>query len=274
MKAGWPFWLLMMTVFGVAAVAFSGGEASRVLKTPGVAVMTPLQAGLRAAVDEVGSAARTLVSLGTFSTENEQLRQRVEQLQSEIVRLQEAGEENKELRALVGFERENPGREYQPGRVIGVDPSRLVRSVAVNRGSNQGVQKGMVVVTHLGLVGKVAEVHPNACKVLLISDPSSVVNSVVQRTRVEGVATGRPDGKLTLQYVPKNADVQAGDIVISSGLGGGFPRGLLIGKVEQATSNDQDLFKTVNLAPGFVPEALSTVLFIQDFVPIELPRRN
>ncbi len=273
MRGGWPFWLLVLTIFSVVAVAFSGTDASIALKTPGVTVMLPLQLAVKGGVDGLSSAVQTVISLGSLAEENDRLRRINEQLQQEIVRLHEAAEENRELRNLIEFVRENPGREYQPASVLGADPSKLARSVLINRGASDGIQRGMVVLSHLGLMGKVTEVYQGASKVLLVSDPSSVVNAVVQRSRIEGVITGRVDQKLTMQYVPKNADVVKGDIVVTSGLGGGYPRGLIIGTVEQATSNDQDLFKTIHVVPAFGPEGQRTVLVVKDFVPIELPRR-
>lgn len=274
MRAGWPFWLLALTVLAVAAVAFSGSEASNALKTPGVAVLAPLQFAVKSGVDGLASIADTVLSFGAMAEENRRLKEQVQRLQEEIIRMREQAEENKELRSLVDFIRDNPGKEYQPATVIGVDPSKLVRSMIINRGTNDGVQRGMVVVSHLGLMGKVTEVYQNASKVLLVNDPSSVANGIVQRSRVEGVVTGRADQKLTMQYVTKSADVVVGDLVVTSGLGGGYPRGLLIGSVEQVQSNDQDLFKTIQLEPAFNPEGLRTVLLVKDFIPIELPRRT
>lgn len=274
MRTGWPFWLLILTVAAVAAVAFSGSEASNALKTPGVALLLPLQSAVKGGVDGLASVADTALSFGAQAEENRRLKEQLQRLQDEIIRLREAAVENQEWRSLVDFVRDNPGREYYPASVIGVDPSKLVRSVIINRGGNDGVQRGMVVVSHLGLMGKVTEVYQGASKVLLVNDPSSVANGIVQRSRVEGVVTGRADQKLTMQYVPKSADIVLGDAVVTSGLGGGYPRGLLIGTVEHVQSNDQDLFKTIQLQPAFSPEGQRTVLLVKDFVPIELPRRS
>jgi rod shape-determining protein MreC len=273
MRGGWPFWLLILTVGSVAAIAFAGSQGSTVLKSPGVAVLAPVETALRAASDAVMNVAQTAISLGAMAEENQRLRQQVDQLQSEIVRLNEAGEENRELRDLLQFERDNPGREYQPASALGTDPSKLVRSLLVNRGSRDGVQRGMVVVTYLGLVGKVSEVFPNAARILLLTDASSVVNAVDQRSRVEGVVAGRGENRLSMQFVQKSADVQEGDLIVSSGLGGGFPKGIIIGRVERVTSNDQDLFKTIQVEPAVNPDVVGTVLFVKDFVPTELPRR-
>lgn len=274
MRGGWPFWLLALTVLAVAAVAFLSGEASNALKTPGVAVLSPLQLAVKSGVDGVTSMADTVLSLGAMAEENHRLKQQVDQLQQLIIKMREEARENEEYRTLVDFVRENPGKEYQPATVIGADPSKLVRSLIINRGTIDGVQRGMVVVSHLGLMGKITEVYQNTSRVLLVSDPTSVANGIVQRSRVEGVVTGRADQKLRMQYVTKSADVVVGDLVVTSGLGGGYPRGLLIGSVDQVQSNDQDLFKTIQIQPAFSPEGLRTVLLVKDFVPIELPRRS
>ena len=271
MDRRWLLWLLIVTFTGLTAVAFAGAGVSTGLRTPGVSVLAPVQSLIRGAVDTTVAIVSAVRDIGGLAEENRQLERQIEELQGQVIQLREAGEENRQLRALLDFERDNPGREYLPATIIAHDPNNLVRSVVINRGTEQGLQKGMVVVNEVGLVGKVVEAYPNASKVLLLIDPSSVVNALVQRSRAQGIVTGRSDAHLRLQYVQKGADVGVGDLVVSSGLGGGHPKGLLLGSVSYLTSNDQEPFQTIRLAPAVQIASLETVLVVKDFAPIKLP---
>jgi rod shape-determining protein MreC len=257
----------------VAALSLLAGAsgAPGVLKTPGVALLSPLLSLTHAVFSPVGEALDNLGRIGSLAEENAQLRSQLDKAEAGVAALREAGEENRQLRALLGYGRDNPGREYLPARVIAHDPSGLVRSVVIDRGSDQGVQKGMVAVTDRGMVGKVSAVSPRSAKVLLTTDTSLVVNGVVQRSRAPGVAVGRPEGDMVLQYVEKDADVKEGDLVVTSGLGGGFPRGIPLGVVKRVTDADQASFKEVRIAPAATSGPLELVMVILDFVPGELP---
>ncbi|MBI2885681.1 MAG: rod shape-determining protein MreC [Chloroflexi bacterium] len=271
MTGRWWLWLLALTITGVLGLSFSGTGMATDLKSPAVEALAPVQGGLHnlvVALEELLEGAR---HAGDLARENQQLRREVDRLQAEVLRTQEAAQENQQLRALLNYQRDNPGREYQPASVIAYDPSNLRRSVMINRGREHGVQKGMVVVSDLGLVGKVVEAFPRAARVLLVTDPSSVITAVAQRSRVQGVAAGRADGSLALQYVDRAADLREGDLVLTSGLGGAYPKGLLLGKVSHVEARDQDLFKEVRILPAASASALETVLVLTDFTPVELP---
>lgn len=271
MNGRWLLWLFILSLSGVLAVSFSGTNAGSTLKTPGAEALSPFQNVLQQVTSGAGALVNAVKQAGELSNDNQHLRRELERLQSENVRLQEAGQENQQLRALLSYERDNPGREYKPATIIAYDPNNLLRSVTINRGTESGVQKGMVAVSDVGLAGKVVEAYPRAAKVLLLTDPSSVVNAVVQRSRVQGVVTGRPNGGLGLQYIERDADVRQGDAVVTSGLGGGFPKGYLIGKVAAVTTNDQALFKEIRIEPAVKASALEIVLVVTDFTPVELP---
>lgn len=250
----------------VAATGIPG-----IVKTPGIEALSPLMGLVRTITSPLEGPADALGHLSTLAEENRALRAELAKTQSEAAALREAGEENRQLRALLNFERDNPGREYLPTRVIANDPNGLIRSVVIDRGSEQGIQKGMVAVTDRGMVGKVIAVYPRSAKILLTTDAGLVVNGVVQRSRVQGVAAGKPDGDILMQYVDKSADVAEGDLVVTSGLGGGYPRGIPIGTVKKVVNEDQAPFKEVRLTPASTSGPLEIVMVILDFVPGELP---
>lgn len=267
----WPLWLLIITLAALLAVAFAATGATSGLKSPGVQALSPVQRLVKGVTGTASSFLETVGRVGALAEENRQLRQRVQQLQSEIVRLQEAGQENRQLRALLEYQRDNPGLEYLAASIIGYDPNGLVQSLTIARGTKDGVQTGMVVVSALGLLGKVVEAYPRAARVLLITDPSSVINALLQRSRIQGVVTGRADRSLDLQYVDKTADVMVGDLVLTSGLGGGYPQGIPLGRVARIIDNDQALFKEIQVQPLASVASLRSVLVITDFTPVALP---
>ena len=267
----WPLWLLIITLAALLAVALAGTGATAGLKSPGVQVLSPLQNLVKGVTGAAGSLLETVGRISALGEENRLLRQQVQQLQSEIVRLQESGQENRQLRALLEYQRDNPGLEYLAASIIGYDPNGLVQSLTIARGTKDGVQTGMVVVYGLGLLGKVVEAYPKAARVLLITDPSSVINALLQRSRVQGLMTGRADHSLDLQYVDKTADVLVGDLVLTSGLGGGYPQGIPLGRVARIIDKDQALFKEIQVQTLASIASLRSVLVITDFTPVALP---
>ena len=267
----WPLWLLLITLAALLAVVFSGTGLAAGLKSPGVQALSPVQHLVRGVTGGAGSFLDTVGRINALADENHQLRQQVQQLQREIIRLQEAGQENRQLRALLDYQRDHPGLEYLAASVIGYDPNGLVQSLTVDRGTKDGVQTGMVVVSAPGLLGKVVESYPRAARVLLITDPSNVINVLLQRSRVQGVVTGRADRNLDLQYVDKTADVVVGDLVLTSGLGGGYPEGIPLGRVSRIIDKDQALFKEIQVQPLASVASQRNVLVITDFTPVALP---
>ena len=264
-------WMGVLVFIASLSMLFSGTGAAEAMRGPGTQALSPLQALLKGITDTSGSFVGTLGRLGVLSEENRQLREQVEQLQSQMVSLQEAGEENHRLRALLDYKRDQPGWEYVPATIIGREPNNLIQSFVIDRGSDAGTKKGMVVVAGFGLLGKVVEVYPGASKVLLITDPSSVISAELQRSRAQGVVVGRADRSLEIQYVDKSADVIVGEVVVTSGLGGGFPKGIPIAKVASVMQKDQALFKEIKLVPIAALDATRNILVIKDFAPVALP---
>jgi len=142
----------------------------------------------------------------------------------------EIAQENKRLKALLNFKQKSPLRLIA-ARVIGRSVDNWSSNLILDKGSNNGIKEGMVVVSPQGLVGKVIESTQSSSKVLLINDPSQGVSSIVQRSRQEGLVSGTLSGNLIMRYLPDDADVVVGDIVVTSEISRVYPKGLLIGKI-------------------------------------------
>ena len=155
------------------------------------------------------------------------------------------------------------------GRVIGQDPSNLQRYVTLDVGQEEGIARNMPVVTDRGLVGRVSEVGKGWSKVLLIIDGSSLISALAQSTRASGLVQGRADGSLTMRDIPQADTVSVGDTVFTSGLGGNFPRQILIGQISEVQREDYDLYQMAAVQPTVDFDHLEVVLVITDFEPVE-----
>jgi len=140
----------------------------------------------------------------------------------------------------------------------------------INRGSDDGIRRGMPVVSSQGLVGRVASVTAKAARVQLITDPGLSVNIRLQNSGAEALLTGSLTGDLTLEAIPQNAKVEIGDLVLTSGLGGNFPPNILIGQVTGVRRRPVELFQTANIQPIVDFAQLKIVLVITNFTPIDI----
>jgi rod shape-determining protein MreC len=154
--------------------------------------------------------------------------------------------------------------------VIGRDPSPFLHYVIINRGSNDGILRGMPVVTDQGLVGRVDAVIADAARVQLITDPASNVNVRLQNAATEASLVGSVTGDLTLELIQQDILVQEGDLALTSGLGGGYPPDLIVGQVINVRSRDFDLFQQATLQPVVDFNGLKIVLIIVNFQPVDI----
>jgi rod shape-determining protein MreC len=201
---------------------------------------------------------------------NADLEAEVARLQAQVVTLQNSVSEADALAALVNFSRSNPENSYTAASVIGRDPSPFLRYIIIDKGSSNGLLRGMPVVTDQGLVGRVDAVISSAARVQLITDPSSAVNVRLEKAKKEAILTGTVSGDLTLDLVPQDVVLEAGDLVLTSGLGGGFPPDLIVGQVLNVRKRDADLFQQAIIQPVVDFSQLKIVLIITDFRPVDI----
>jgi rod shape-determining protein MreC len=225
---------------------------------------------------------------GGFQEVNE-LRAQVRQLQEQLgtavidsVRVRELEIENSQLRAQLQYRQNNP--DYLLGgatvlqenenraRVISQDPSTLVNFIVIDQGREDDVAVGMPVVTPAGLVGRVTEVGANWARVLLTNDTTSSVNAVVQSTRATGVVQGQGQGSdlLVMRFLPLGDSVKEGDLILTSGIGGAFPKRLVIGQVIQVRQRDTDLFTEAIIRSSVDLSRLEFVLVMKEFTPTDI----
>jgi rod shape-determining protein MreC len=260
--------IIFLIVGGVMALALGGyfSGASNVLSGS----LINLQAWFSSrfgAVQDFLTAPRDITSL---RQRNQELESEVAELQAQVIQLQQDVGETEILAALVDFSRANPENTYKAAAVIGLDPSPFLHYVIINRGSNDGILRGMPVVTDQGLVGRVDAVIADAARVQLITDPASNVNIRLQNARTEASLVGSVTGDLTLDLIPQDISIQRGDLVLTSGLGGGYPPDLIVGQVINIRTRDFDLFQQATVQPVVDFNSLDIVLIIVNFQPVDI----
>jgi rod shape-determining protein MreC len=201
---------------------------------------------------------------------NADLEAEVARLQAQVVQLQNSVADADALAALVNFSRSNPENSYQAASVIGRDPSPFLRYLIIDIGSDKGLRRGMPVVTDQGLVGRVDAVISGAARVQLITDTASAVNIRLEKAKKEAVLVGTISGDLQLDLVPQDVALEAGDLVLTSGLGGGYPPDLIVGQVLNTRRQDADLFQQAVIQPIVDFAQLKIVLIITDFRPVDI----
>lgn len=177
--------------------------------------------------------------------ENAELKKEITGLRAKLQGVEEVALQNKRLRMLLAFV-DDLDMPALPARVIGEDISNWARTVVIDKGLRSGLRHGMPVVAAEGVVGRVIKVAQNSSRVLLVTDASSAVAALIQRTRTRGVARGL-GSDLSVEYALNEADIKVGDLMITSGMGGVFPKGLPLGRVAMVEKDQFGLFQRVRV---------------------------
>lgn len=205
---------------------------------------------------------------------NIELESEVARLQSQIIILQEQLDESQGLEELLGYARRRPEFQYSAAAVIGKDPSPFLHYIIIDHGSDEGIRRGMPVVTQSGLVGRIDAVTAGASRVQLITDPGSVVNVKLQNLKVNAQVGGTITGEIILDMVPQDTNLEPGEVILSSGLGGNYPPDLLIGQVITVRQFENELFQTATIQPIVDFSQLQAVLVIKNFRPVDIAPLN
>lgn len=213
------------------------------------AIATPFESVFSVVGFYTDSTLEFLSSIGTLKQDNEFLSQENTRLISENAKLVDMQQENETLRRELDL---LPREIFQlkTAEVIGLDQKNAGNWLLINRGSADGIQKGMVVIVDQGaVVGNVSDVAVHSAKVVLLTSPDSVVNGVDVQTEARGIVRGQYGLGIAMDSVLQTDVVKQGDMVVTSGLGGDFPRGLFLGKVDVASPSPDRLFQQVTLIP-------------------------
>jgi rod shape-determining protein MreC len=193
------------------------------------------------------------------SKENERLKLELERLVNEKNDLIERIFQQKRIAGLMAYQ-ESHKKELLVATVIGRAATQWSKVIFINKGTQHGVRTHSAVVTNLGVIGQIIHAGPNTSKVLLTIDSRSAVDSLFQSSRVSGVVIGTGEKQCQIKFVPNTAEIKVGDQVLSSGLGGIFPKGLVIGTVSKVDRKKRGLFQEITLVPSSDLSNLEEVL--------------
>ncbi len=225
-----------------------------------LALTLPLDSVLARLTGEVSGWWQNYVWLIGTRQENQRLLAENRRLQGELYRLEEARLANERLRRLLEF-KETLTLPTLPAEVISEDASSWFRTVAIDKGSSDGLREGLPVVVAEGVVGRIIRVTPHQARVLLITDASSAAAALVQESRARGVCRGQGD-HLVLEFALNREAIAAGDRIVTSGTGGVFPKGLVLGSVATVSREAYGLFQSVSVTPAVDFSRLEEVLVL------------
>jgi rod shape-determining protein MreC len=203
------------------------------------------------------------IFLVQLQKENTLLKQRIVELKKENGQLKEMALTHERLQKLLRF-REKISPSMMAAEVIGQDPSSWFKSVTINKGEREGVRKGMAVISSEGVVGQILKTGLHHSTVLLITDYNSAIDSIIQRTRAKAIVEGNGENRCLLKYLLRSEEVIIGDIVVTSGLSGNFPKGLMVGEISKVEKAGQGIFQFAELVPSVDLTKLEEVLVITE----------
>ena len=224
-------------------------------------IISPVDAAFTRLGEGASSVVGDYLDLLHVREENARLRQELARVRSDRALLAELQVENRHLGELLEL-RDALGTTAVAANVIGSDATGLSRTLILASGSSNGIRPGMAVLSNQGVVGKIIAVSPHASRVLLIDDHNSALDGFDQRSRARGIVAGLVDDGLILKYADRSQDIRNGDTVVTSGLDGIFPRGLLVGTIKSVHREGPGLFLGVRIAPAVDFRGLEQVLVI------------
>ncbi|MDO9515863.1 MAG: rod shape-determining protein MreC [Syntrophales bacterium] len=223
--------------------------------------VVPLERAINAAFSSVGRGWEKYVLLVGLEQEVKELKEQIAPLMREVNNCREMSLECVRLRKLMEV-RDLVTFPTVAAKVVGKNKLSVFRTVLIDKGTTNGVEIGFPVVAAQGVAGRVIEVSWNVSKVLLLVDYNSNIDAIVQRNRCQGVLQGRDRVGCELKYVQSSEDIRVGDVVISSGLAGVFPKGLLLGTIAEVDKTQTDLFQRITVHPSVDVTRLEEVLVI------------
>src|ERR1022692_3542896 len=254
--------VLFAQVLGLAVQVkrTTDGESTHLIRIWAVDAVTPLEKLLGWVQNGTENIWHNYFYLRGVRAENRLLKQEIERMRLEQARMSQDADQARRLQALLAF-KEQFISQTMAAQVIGGTGSELSRSIYIDKGENDGIKPDMAVITADGIVGKVLRVYRSTSLVLLIDDQTSGVGAILDKTRLQGILRGTPAGEVVLEKVMSDENVPVGEMVLTSGGDGIFPKGLLVGRVTKAAPGSE-LFLNIRVRPAADLSKLEEVLVV------------
>ncbi|MFO7811772.1 MAG: rod shape-determining protein MreC [Pelovirga sp.] len=258
------FYLLAMTLLLATLILYSYNLRQKSVTTfferAVLSVAAPFQLGIDGAVSGVVGVWRNYLWLIDTRQRNLELTAENQQLRARLNQIDEVTLQNQRLRKLLAFV-DDLDRAALPAQVIGEDVTPWARTIVIDKGIRSGLRQGLAVVAAEGVVGRIIKTSSHSSRVLLITDPSSAVAALLQDTRSRGILRGHGE-RLSVEYVEHDATLQPGALLVTSGMGGVFPKGLPLARVVSVSQESFDLFQRIEAFPAADFSRLEEVLVI------------
>src|SRR6202050_946104 len=235
-------------------------EPTRLIRIWAVGAVAPLEKALVWTQTSTSNIWHNYFYLRGVRAENRALKAQIERMSLEQVRMSQDADQARRLQALLAF-KEQFISQTMAAQVIGTSGSEQSRSVYIDKGEHDGIKPDMAVITADGIVGKVLRVYGSTSQVLLIDDQTSGVGAILDKTRLQGILRGTPSGEVVLEKVMSDETVPSGELVLTSGGDGIFPKGLLVGRVNKV-SPGRELFLNIRVRPAADLSKLEEVLVV------------
>ncbi|MEI7690438.1 MAG: rod shape-determining protein MreC [bacterium] len=205
---------------------------------------------------------KNIFNVGNLQKDNSELQLKLDKSLAEIGRLDALQKENSQLKKDLSFKNTNDF-DMIGARVVYFDPSNIKDTVTIGAGKNEGLKDGDIVIANGFLVGRIRDISKTTSKVMIITDPESVIAATVVGKNISGTVKGKIGNGLFMDQVPQNEKVAKGDIIATSGLGGTFPKGLLIGEIENVQQISGSIFQAIDIQPFVKINNLDNVMIIK-----------
>jgi rod shape-determining protein MreC len=248
--------IISLTVLSFSAIRLSETGFLRKMVLEAAA---PVEDTINISLQNLHDVWKRYLSLVGLEDENRRLRKQNADLTEQLNRYREGSLEAMRLQKLLELREGFPQRAVA-ARVIDRNRSSLFKTLLINKGTADGLRVGLAVLSDQGVVGRIIEISWHASRVLLLIDGNSNIDGLIQRSRAQGILQGAGSAGCSLKYISRAEEVLAGDVVISSGLSGVFPKGLLLGVVTGASRKEDGLFQKIDVAPAVDFEKLEEVL--------------
>jgi len=250
---------VMVAQLLLLSVQITRNHNVRLIQVWAVDLLDPFERGLHWTVETASNAWTSVRALRRAQKQNQELRAELDTARSQVLQLSEKAREADRLRALLDFKGQLPYPTIA-AEVIATSPGERSSAIFIGKGSDAGLATDLAVITPAGIVGKIVAVFPRSAQVLLLTDPTSGVGCLLEKSRLQGVLKGSGDGLAQLRYVMNEQPVSVGDSLLTSGLDQIYPKGLPVGTVVR--TGEGNIYKEITVKPAAQLDRLETVLVV------------